>query len=477
MIHQSARLRNGGPAAVLIFSVKMDSSRRQILTGNLRTTVFSLALPVLLQQCLTFCVSFTDTYLSGRIDAEATTAIGLAAYVGWLASMLFGLVTVGTTALVARYWGAGEFERACRVTGCSLTLSVFAGIVCGVSCWLAARLFPEILGMDARSTDIAVRYLQIDSFGYLFTSITLAGAAALRGSGDMRTPTVILGLVSVLNVIISSLLVFGPGAIPRLGVDGIVLGTVSSRIVGGVLMVVVLVRGRSGVRVRPADLTLHPHVARRVLRIGIPAAIDGIIMWTGQFVFLRIIAELDHGNFASTIFAAHVVCVELEAITYLSAVAWGHAAATIIGQSLGAGDPQRAFRTGHESVRQCCIPGALVTAIFLFGSSGIYRLMHSDPAVVAIGASAFRMVALFQIPLLIGIIYVSALRGAGDSRSPMLITAVGVIGVRLPVAWICGVVLEGGLCGAWIGMCADMGLRGLLAYLWYQRSNWAEKQL
>lgn len=456
--------------------------RNHVLTGSVRKTIARLALPIFCEQVLFFLVGFCDTYFSGRISTEATTAIGLAAYVGWLASMLFGLVGIGTTALVSRSWGAGQFEEGNRIANQSLVLAGILGGLVYAFIYTAAPGLAVVMDMAPETRDIVVRYLRLDGLGHLFTSVSLIGAAALRGTGDMRSPMLILGTVSVLNVLVTAALVFGVGPVPALGlprtliapmgIDGIVLGTIIARMIGGLLMIAALRRGLSGLRLGRGDLRLRGETVRRILRIGVPAATDGAIMWGGQLVFLTIIAHLSRGSMDSRIFAAHVVGINVESVTYLPAAAWGFASATVVGQSLGARNPDRAARAGQEGALQCGLFGLLITVFFLSGAEGIYHFMHDDPEVARIGVPAFRMLAFFQIPLIASIVYKHALRGAGDTRSPMLFTIIGVLGVRLPVAYVCGIVLQGGLFGAWIGMCADVLLRALLMAGRFLHGGW-----
>ena len=180
----------------------------------------------------------------------------------------------------------------------------------------------------------------------------------------------------------------------------------------------------------------------------------GIVIWAGQFLFLKIINKI-----GDVPFAAHVVGIQVEAITYLPAVAWGYAAATMTGQALGHRDADRAKRVGREAVLQCSLLALVISVAFFGGATNIYTFMHNDLAVREIGIPGLRLLALFQIPLAISIVYVHALRGAGDTRYPMMINVLGVLGIRLPVAYLLGVTFEGGLYGAWIGMCADVAVR------------------
>ncbi|MCH7720858.1 MAG: MATE family efflux transporter, partial [Planctomycetes bacterium] len=308
----------------------------------LRKTVLILALPILGEQLLNSFVGLFDTYLAGDISKAATAAIGLAAYMGWLASMLFMLVGTGTTALIARLTGAGEHADANRIANQSMTLAAITGPAVFVLIYLLAPSFAAWQNMPEETAAIVVTYLRIDAAGLTLTAWTLVGAAALRGVADMRTPMLILGVVNVINVIVSATLVFGLGPFEPMGIHGIVTGTVVARTVGGLITIAVLARGRSGLRLRRHLLTPHWTSIRRIVRIGLPAASDGAIMWTGQFIFLMIIGRLAVGQLGEAYYAAHMIGVRLEALIYLPATAWSMAAATVIGQNLGADQPARA---------------------------------------------------------------------------------------------------------------------------------------
>lgn len=452
-----------------------DDRRSNILTGDLKKTLLFLALPILAEQFLTFCVGFVDTWLSGRISRNATDAVGTAAYVGWLASLLFGMVGTGTTALVSREWGRGDRDAANRIANRSIAMAGVMGAGVCLLFFFAAPALATFLNMQGDQFRIAVRYLRIDAFGHLISGFSLIGAAALRGSGDTRSPMFILGTVSVMNLIASPILVFGFGVIPEFGVDGIVYGTLIARLTGGVLMLTALGRGVRGLRLSRRQLRLRGNTVQRILRIGLPAALDGVTIWGAQMVFLLIINQINQNQPGA--FAAHMIGIQLEAITYLPAVAWGLAAATMVGQSLGGDEPQRAVRVGHEAARQCGMLALLISLAFFFGAGVIYHVMHDDLSVRAAGVLPFRVNGLFQIPLAVAIVYVYALRGAGDTRFPLFINVLGVIGLRLPAAYLLGVVFEQQLLGAWIAMSCDMTIRAILLWFRYSRGGWTSTRV
>ena len=464
------------------------AANSSLLTAPLRLTMLRLAWPVLVEQFLHFFVGFTDTFLAGFISKEATTAVGLAAYVGWLASNIFSLVSTGTVAVVARHWGAGEFDSASRAANRAIAIAAVVGIGVYVLIWFAAPWYAALMQLHGETAGMVVRFLRIDGAGYLFSCLAVAGAAALRGSGQMRVPMMILGCVNVLNVIVTTLLSgVGPAewlsiserlGIPTFGLDGIAYGTLIARTIGGLLTLGVLSGGWFGLKLTRREISLRGEPARRILRIGLPAGLDGLLRWSGQLVFLMIVARLsDNESERTAIMAAHLIGMQVEAISFLPACAWGMAAATLVGQSLGAKLPERARAGGHEAVKQCAVLALVLTAVFFFAAQPIYELMHKDMQVHAMGVTPFRFNALFQIPLVTAIVYTFALQGAGETRQPMKVSLLGVFGVRLTLAYVCGIVLHGGLLGAWIGMCLDNTTRAVLVAWLFRRGRWMSKSV
>ena len=448
-----------------------------VTTGPIRRTLLILALPVLAEQILNTLVGLVDTYLAGRISPAATSAIGLAAYVGWLASMLLMLIGTGTTALVSRYEGSGDHDRANHFANQSLTLASILGVAVFCLMYSLAPWFAKYCRMTGESFDIAVMYLRVDAIGHMLMGPTLVGCAALRGVGNMRTPMMIFVVINVVNVLAACSLVYGWGPLPALGVNGIVWGTVIARITGAMILLAILYAGSAGVKIRRSELPILWESARRILRIGIPAAADGAIMWSGHFMFLAIISRLADPPLGETNFATHIIAMRVEAFSYLPAVAWAAATATMIGQSLGAQNARRAIRVGHEGVLQCGLLSLGIAACFFVGSRFIFEQMSADPMVQAAGVRPFRILAMFQPFLVTSIVYVGALRGAGDTRFPLLITIVGTILIRLPVGYYFGIVEQWGLLGAWMGMFADMLWRAFAASLRYARGAWIKTRI
>lgn len=460
-----------------------DSARAEEVAQarrKLRQSVLTLALPALGEQLLNFCVSLFDTYLAGQVSTSAheigvyTTTVGIAGYISWLATLIFSLVGTGTTALVARSRGAGDIDQANRFANRSLTLAGCLGLVVFALLTVLAPYYAQMQQLQGESHRVAVTFLRADAFGQLFFCYCLIGSAALRGMGDMRTPMVVLGVVNILNMILSTSLVFGLGPITPMGIDGIVTGTVIARICGGLLMLGVLGHGVSGLSLRIGYLVPHADDIRRILKIGVPAAVDGILMWCGQSMFLMIIARLGDGSQGKAFVAAHMIGMETEALTYLPATAWGYAAASLVGQSLGAGDAKRARLLGNEAARQCILVAIVGAVVYLAGASWIYQVMTKEAAVREIGVPALRFLSWYQIPLAVMIVYIHSLRGAGDTRAVMFLNIFGIMCIRLPLGYLLGIVCSGGLIGAWSGMCIDVLFRMIVVMFYYRSGRWAQ---
>lgn len=415
--------------------------------------------------------------LAGRISIDATSAIGLASYVGWLATMLITLVATGTTVLVSRLEGMGEHRKADGYASQSLSLAAIIGFFIAVGIFLLAPAFARGQNMQGETFLITVEYLRFDAVGLWAASLTFVGCAALRGYGNTRTPMLIFVVINVINVIVSCSLVYGVGPLEPMGVRGIVTGTVTARILGAGLTLGVLISGQAGIKLRPLDLPIRREAAVRLLRIGLPAAVDGAIMWAGHFVFLSMIARLEEGARGQAYYAAHIVAMRVEALTYLPAFAWGTAAATMIGQALGAGDPDRARRAGHAAAKQCGLLSVFIAVLFFFGADVIFTVMQKDALVREVGAPPFRVLALLQPLLVISIVYVNALRGAGDTRFPLLITLIGTLVFRLPLGALGGFYLGWGLLGAWMGMFGDQICRATLASWRYAGGRWLKTRV
>jgi putative MATE family efflux protein len=433
--------------------------------------VLGLAAPVLLQQLLVLIVNLSDRFLAGRFQTvadaakiDSQSAQTTATYLAWVITNYTILVSVGSTALVARFVGAGDRKQAVAVTHQSLLLAFTLGVLGSAVALPLLPLLMDLLQLSGPTAELAVAYLQPLFWLLPFQMLESAGIACLVGAGDTRTGMWVLGGVAVVNVPLAWGFFHGVGPLPGRGFTGIALGTAVSHLLGCLLVLTVLSRGRSGLRLHWSWFRPRWDLWRRLLRVSVPAAADGLSVAAGQLWFVGIVNRL--GSAAG---AAHGIALQWEALGYLSGAAFGTAAMALVGQNLGAGRPGAAARSGWTAFALGGVVMTLMGAVFFALAEPMFALFCPDAGqrpIVDAGVPVLRLIAFAMPPLASCIIFTYALRGAGDTRVPVLFTWFGFFAVRIPLAYLLTRPEFGfGLLGAWMAMSADIVVRGMF-FLW-----------
>ncbi|MHB8926104.1 MAG: MATE family efflux transporter [Bacillota bacterium] len=438
----------------------MDSTQRKI-----RQDIFRMVWPATMESVLQFTVGIVATAMVGRLGAVSIGAVGLSQRLLQTVWALSQAVTVGATVLVAQAYGAGRRDAAGRSARQSLLVALFGS----AAFTLAVLAGPNrLLGLFHPTADVlgvAVGYLRIVAWGVPFTMLMLVIGSIMRGAGDTRTPLSIAILVNVVNVAGNYLLIFGHLGFPALGVRGSAVATLVAQATG------VLVAGyllftpgpRFGLRF---CASWRPDVAefRRLLGIGVPAAAESLA-WQFAAVLLTILIV----SFGTVALAAHTLGIQAEGLSYMPAAGFAVASTTLVGQNLGARDPGLARRYTAETARWAGYMTLMTTAALVFFPATVMGLLTNDRAVVGLGAKYLRLMGLAQLPQQLGGVLNGALRGSGDTRSPMLIAFAGLWLIRLPLAFLLGRHFGLGIIGVWVAMTLDLFVRYGLIHLTYVR--------
>jgi putative MATE family efflux protein len=451
--------------------------------------VLVLAAPTLLQQTLIFFVSLFDRLLAGRYQAldqaeqiASQAAQTTANYLAWCISSYSILVSVGATALVARFVGAGDRRGAIHATNQAVLLGILLGLLATLVGLAGVDVIVSALQLRGPAAGFTADYLKPMFALLVFQLIEQAGIASLVGAGDTRTGLWVLGGVALINVPLTALFFAGWGPVPRMGFTGIAVGTAIAHTLGGLAVLAVLVRGRAGLRLRLSLLKPNADLLRRLLRVSVPAGIDSLSVAGAQLWFLSIVNGL--GDVAGS---AHGLALVWEASGFLLGAAFGTAAMALVGQNLGAGRPNRAARSGWTAYAMGAAVMCTMGAIFFTLAPSMLGLFCPKPEqapIVEAGVPVLRLVAFTMPALAASIILTAALRGAGDVRVPVLFTWFGFFAVRIPLAYLLTRArldlgpwgsLPGpnlGLFGAWLAMFADVWLRGLLIAWRFAGGRW-----
>lgn len=441
-------------------------------SASIRRDVLQLALPATGEQLLAMMVGLVNTFLVGHLGAAPLAAVGLATQWVFLAQTLFGSIATGSTALIARMVGAGEAEDANRVLHQSMLVGVLVGLL---TTGLGVSLARPLLVLLGAEPDVAVMggdYLRVVASTFLLATITFLGNACLRGAGDTRTPMYIMAVVNVVNIAVAWVAINGAFGLPRLGVVGSALGAASGTAVGFILVLAALLRGRGGLRFHLNQLRYDSKLVRRILNIGVPTGLEQLLFRGGHMIFARVLAAM-----GTVVYAANQVAMNGWSLSFQPGFGFAIAATTLVGQSLGAREPKLAERRGLASYT---IGAAIMTTIglaFLFFPEQIMSAFTNDPEVIALGIRPLQMVGLFQPMSAASMVFSGALRGAGDTRYPMVITGLGIWLLRVPLSYLLGLVLGWGLLGAWGAMALDMTVRGALFYWRFRGGRWKSIQV
>jgi len=461
------------PATTAIIHRKMPTWR----------LVLWLAWPVLVQQLLVLVITLSDRYLAGKTEHVAYQAAQTTAfYLSWVITSFTILVSVGSTALVARFVGAGDHVGAVRATHQSIVVAIILGILGTAAGLIGDDALVRLLQLHGEAGEYAASYLR-PLFGVLiFQVIEAAGLACLVGAGDTRMNLWVLGTVAIVNLPLAWTFSFGLGPIPAQGFVGIARGTALSTVIGGTAVLVVLIRGRAGLRLRWRWLRPDWRLIWRLLRVSLPAGVDSLSLAAAQLWFLSIVNRLPYEQSS-----AHGVALGWEALGFLSGAAFGTAAMTLVGQNLGAGRPDQAARSAWTAFGLGCGVMSFMGMIFFGLAPWMFALFcpgEEQQGVIREGVPVLRLVAFAMPALASTIIFTNALRGAGDTRVPVLFTCIGFLVVRIPLAYFLALEqidlgslgtihgLNLGLYGAWLAMFADVSVRGVLFLLRFSSGRW-----
>jgi putative MATE family efflux protein len=440
----------------------------ELTKNNLNKNIIQLALPVALENILHMAVFIVDIIMVGRLGTTAVAAVGLAGALNFVITMIFCAFNAGTTALVARNFGAKEKGEAQTVAGQSLLLSIILGLITSPLIFYFARDILILMSAEESVVRLGSTYLKIVLSFLILRLVILTGTAIFRGAGDTRTPMMITLVMNCANVLFNWLLIFGVWIFPRMEVEGAAWATSIAYITGASLILYKLLSKKSILTLKlKCIIDINKSIIQRILRISLPATLDAFLTQIGYLFFIKIVAML-----GTVSLAAHQIAIRIEAISFMPGYALAIATATLVGQSLGAKKIDLARLSMKRNCQIALMMMGFFAFIFLAFAKPMAKIFHPEQDVLALSAFCVMIAAIEQPALAIYMVYAGGLRGAGDTLSPMIVTIAGTLCFHLPVAYIFGIVLEWGLAGIWFGAALDWILRAIAVYILFRKGRW-----
>jgi putative MATE family efflux protein len=439
---------------------------------RLNRTIVELALPSVLESVLTTMVFFVATILIARLnDPVALAAVGLSSTLMWAADGLFQAISVSASAMVARFWGQRNFEAARRVAGQALILSVLVALLIMSLLIPAARPFLRLMDAEAAVVESGAQYLHILLATSVISFPLSVANSIMRATGDTRRPMYITALMNVCNMGAAYVLIFGLGGIPRMGVRGAALATSLARTLGGGIAVGILFSSKAPIRLRFSHLRrLDLALVWRIVRISLPNIGETLISRLGFLLYNRILSAL-----GTVAVAAHQIALRVESLAFMPGWGMATAAAALVGQALGAKKEDVAERGIQRTLLLGNGTMALLGSAFIAFAPhivsvfGVQHVTMANMAITVIRISALEIFGLCSVMILGG-----CLRGAGDTRTPMIVTIAGTFLFRVPISYLFALALDGGLRGLWLATAVDWSMRAMIMFVLYKRGRWRE---
>lgn len=444
--------------------------RDRIVGDHVFRTVWWLAWPSLIALLLQTANGLMDAVFVGKLGAAALSGVGLASQIMFVLSAVANAVSIGATALIARFIGANEHKNAETAIRQSIIVSVILSLASGFCIYLAGPWLMKVMGAKGDDLHLGVTYLNILLLGVTpyFFMIVLTGA--FRGVGDMRTPLWVMLAVTVIALGGDYLLIFGVGPFPKLGVVGAAIATVTSRVVATVLFFYYM--PKIGIpKVFRGSWRPSFDWAARIMRIGTPVGIQFLLRTGGMMAFFAVLRRTPEALFAT---AALTIGLRMEALAFMPGLAFSVAATSMVGQNLGAKKPDRAEASAWSATWQGIGVTGVLGLMFILFAYPIARVFTNYPDVLPLAAQYLQLNGISEPFLALSMVLTGALQGAGETRLPAWATIATQWVFRLPFTYLLAVTLREGAFGAWVSMSVTTILGGLVVLYIFKISKWKE---
>ena len=435
--------------------------------GSIGRAIVLLAVPMVLEMCMESLFGVVDVFWVAHLGADAITTVGLTETCLTVVFVIALGLSMGATAMVARR--IGEKDEA--AAGVVAVQAIIVGLIVSAAVALIGYFCaPNLLRLMGGTEDVV-------KLGSGYTRVIFGGSATIfllflinavfRGAGDAAIAMRVLWLANIVNICLNPCLIFGVGPFPRLGVTGSAVGTTIGRGIGVMFQLWILTSGRGRFAVRAAQLRLDLQVMARMIRLSSTAIFQYMVQMASWIGVVRIIA-----SFGSAAAAANTLAIRIIIFAILPSWGMSNAAATLVGQNLGAGKPERAeqsvWRTGFYNM---LFLGA-VGLIFITFAERIIALFTTDPAVFPIAVSGLRLLSYGYISYAYGMVVTAAFNGAGDTFTPTILNLICFWLCQIPVAWLLAFHTSFGPRGVFIAVVISDSLLALLGVLWFRRGRW-----
>lgn len=444
--------------------------RVDLTQGHLLRGIVLLSWPIVTGAILNWVMGVADIKMVGALGPDAIAAVGQAQGVIFTIMFIIFAVATGTQVLVARYTGAREPERVAAVTRQCIIICFLLGLPMIPIGLLLARPFLGVVGAQGEVLHLGAVYTHAMFWGTIGMMLNFMVASSLQGAGDSLTPLLMLVWINIAHIGLEYCLIFGVGPFPRMGVAGAGWAVVISRGVAAAVMLWIVMSGRFAVKISwRGPWRIDREIWRKIFYIGTPSSMQGLIRNLG---FLFLVAVLNHTAAAQFAVAGHTTAGQWSFLGILIGLAMMTAAMTAVGQNMGAKNPERAERSCWSIVHISAVTSAALGLLCILFARPLVAFFTDDPQALYWGHWALIYIAVSLPFATVSMAFSGALRGAGDTMSPMWATVVGTLVVAPGLGWLLALQIGIGPVGVWIGLVASMIAQALYTGIVFKRGRW-----
>jgi putative MATE family efflux protein len=441
-------------------------------SGPLRRAIVLLAIPMVLEMAMESVFAVCDIFFVSRLGPEAVAAVGLTeSLLTLLYAVAIGL-SMATTAMVARRIGEKRPAAAAAAGMQALYLGLGVAAVVGLPCWFLAPRLLELMGAEQAVIDMGSGYPRLLLGFNVVIMLLFLNNAVFRGAGDAAVAMRSLWLANAINIVLDPCLIFGLGPFPELGVTGAALATTIGRGSGVLYQLAAFRSRRSRIRLRGPALRLRPKVLLRLVRLSLGGVGQFLIATASWVALMRIVAP-----FGSAALAGYTIAVRIVVFALLPSWGLANATATLVGQNLGAGRPDRAERSVWLTGRYNMYFLGGVTVIFVAFAPWLVAIFTREPLITPVAVAALRIISYGYVFYAWGMVFTHAFNGAGDTTTPTWLNFLCFWMLQIPMAWILARHLGLGPSGVFWAVAGAESVLTLAAGATFRRGRWKTRKV
>lgn len=440
---------------------------KQYTTGSIRRAIVLLSIPMILEMAMESLFAVVDVFFVSRIGVEAVTTVGLTESVITIVYSLAWGVAMAATAMVSRRIGEGKPEEAARAAVQSIILALSLGLVLGISGFIFADDILRLMGAEEHVVRSGVLYTRISFASNVIILLLFLLNGIFRGAGDAAIAMYSLWIANAVNIVLDPLLIFGIGPFPEMGVAGAAVATSIGRGVGIAFQLYILFKGKSVVPIAMRHLRAHWPTIKRLINVSATGA-GQFIIGSASWIFLMRIISLS----GSDAVAGYTIAIRIIVFTILPSWGLANAAATLVGQNLGAGHPERAEASVWKAAWYNTAFLLSVSVVFIVFAPWLIRLFNQDPDVVQAGVLSLRIICTGYLFYGFGMVVTQAFNGAGDTRTPTLLNLLCFWAIEIPTGYLLAVVFDMGLPGVCWAVAGSEALLAVFSILLFKKGRW-----